>query len=221
MSAENYSRAVDLKGIRYQTLPRGRALSSGEIKALFEACADGTKAGVRDAALLAVLYAGGLRRSESVGLDLSHYQPEDGALTVRQGKGRKDRIVYASNGSKDALEDWISLRGREAGAMFCPVNKGDRIIPRRMTDQAVLGIVRKRGEEAGVASFSPHDLRRSHITDLLEKGADISTVQRLAGHSNISTTVRYDLRPESAKRKAAALLFVPYRRATHDPDTHS
>jgi integrase/recombinase XerD len=163
MSAENYHRAVDLKAIKSETLPRGRALSSGELRALFEACADGTKPGIRDAALLAILYAGGLRRSEAVSLDLADYQPETEALTVRGGKGHKDRIVYASNGSADALADWISLRGDEAGALFCPVNKGDRIAFRRMTDQAVLGIVRKRGKEAGVARFSPHDLRRSFV----------------------------------------------------------
>ncbi len=127
MNAESYHRAVDLKAIKSETLPRGRALSSGELRALFEACADGTKAGVRDAAMLGVLYAGGLRRSEAVTLDLADYEPETGALTVRGGKGRKDRIVYASNGSADALADWISLRGSEAGALFCPVNKGDQI----------------------------------------------------------------------------------------------
>jgi integrase/recombinase XerD len=171
MSAENYHRAVDLKAIKSETLPRGRALSSGELRALFESCADGSKAGVRDAALLAILYAGGLRRSEAVTLDLADYQVETGALTVRGGKGRKDRIVYASNGSADALSDWISLRGSEVGALFCPVNKGDRIAFRRLTDQAVLGIVRKRGEEAGVARFSPHDLRRTFVSDLLDAGA--------------------------------------------------
>jgi site-specific recombinase XerD len=215
MSADSYHRAVDLKAIKSETLPRGRALSSGELRALFEACADGTKAGVRDAALLAILYAGGLRRSEAVSLDLSDYLPETGALTVRGGKGRKDRVVYASNGSADALADWISLRGSEAGALFCPVNKGDRIAFRRMTDQAVLGIVRKRGEEAGVARFSPHDLRRSFVSDLLDAGADLSTTKRLAGHSSETTTGRYDRRGEEAKTKVAQLLHVPYVRSYH------
>jgi integrase len=212
MNAENYHRATDLKNIKSETLPRGRALGSGELRALFEACADGKKAGIRDAALLAILYAGGLRRSEAVGLDLSDYQPETGALTVRAGKGRKDRIVYASDGSADALADWITLRGSQAGALFCPVNKGDRIIFRRMGDQAVLGIVRKRGEEAGVASFSPHDLRRTFVSDLLDAGADLSTTKRLAGHSSEATTGRYDRRGEETKKKAAQLLHVPYVR---------
>jgi integrase len=212
LSAEDYHRATDVKGIRAETLPRGRALSSGELRALFEVCADGTKAGVRDAALLAVCYAGGLRRSEVVALDVADYAPTTGALTVRGGKGRKDRIVYAANGSADALADWLSLRGSELGALFAPVNKGDRITLRRMTDQAVFGIVRRRGDEAGIARFSPHDLRRTFVSDLLDAGADLTTTKKLAGHSSEVTTGRYDRRGEEAKKKAAHLLHVPYVR---------
>jgi hypothetical protein len=105
------------------------------------------------------------------------------------------------NGSADALADWIALRGSEAGALFCPVNKGDRIIFRRMADQAVLGIVRKRGEDAGVARFSPHDLRRTFASDLLDAGADLSTTKRLAGNSGETTTGRYDQLGKKPRRR--------------------
>ncbi len=81
---------------------------------------------------------------------------------------------------------------------------------RRMTDQAVLYTLRRRAVQAGIASFSPHDLRRSFVSDLLDVGADISTVQRLAGHANVATTARYDRRGEATKQKAAELLHVPY-----------
>jgi integrase len=214
MNAESFHRAVDLKGIRSESLPRGRALSSGELRALFESCADGRKAGVRDAALFAVLYAGGLRRSEAVSLDLSDFNPEDGALTIRQGKGRKDRTVFVFGGAADALTDWISIRGSEPGSLFHPINRGDRIVRRRPTDQAILKICRKRGLEARIARFSPHDLRRTFVSDLLDAGADLSTTKRLAGHSSETTTGRYDRRGEEAKKKAAQLLHVPYRRAS-------
>jgi site-specific recombinase XerD len=213
MTAEDYHRAADVPTIKAQTLPRGRALASGEISALMGACGrDSSPAGIRDAALIAVLYGAGLRRSESVGLDLPDYNVETGELVICGAKGRKDRLGYATNGSADALKDWLVVRGGDPGPLFCSINKGGRIRIRRLTDQAVLHILKKRAVQAGVASFSPHDLRRSFISDLLDAGADISTAQQLAGHSNVQTTARYDRRGEATKRKAAELLHVPYLR---------
>jgi integrase len=118
------------------------------------------------------------------------------------------------------LIDWLVLRGDHPRALFHPTLKGGWISPRRMSDQAVLDILRHRGEQAQVSAFSPHDFRRTFISNLLDTGADISTVQKLAGHASPVTTTRYDClrrikdhrREEAAKQKAAWLLHTPYYR---------
>jgi site-specific recombinase XerD len=212
MTGDECQMALDVKGVRGESLPSGRALGMGEIRALFRACdGDGSNAGARDAGLLSVLYCAGLRRAEAVSLDVADYDPQESVLTVQNGKGRKPRLEYMTNGGKVAVEDWLKVRGAEPGPLFLPVRKGGKIEPRRMSEQSVLCVCVKRAEQAGLQKFSPHDLRRSFITHLLEAGADIAVVQRLAGHVNMQTTARYDLRGEKAKRQAIELLHVPYR----------
>jgi site-specific recombinase XerD len=218
MSAEDYHRAVDVKPVKGSKLPRGRALEGGELRSLFRACAaDQTAAGRRDAALLAILYGCGARRSELAALDLADYNPATGELKILEAKGGKDRLVYCTNGSRDALQAWLAVRGAEPGPLFYPVNKAGRILcqrkdgqPWRMTDQSIYNAIQKRADEAEVKHLSPHDLRRSFVGDMLEAGADLHQVQQLAGHASVSTTLRYDRRPETAKRKAAELLHVPF-----------
>ena len=220
MTAEDYHRAADLKSVRGSTVPTGRDLAGGELQALFDACAqDGSPAGARDAALLALLRAG-LRRAEIVELDVADFDADQARLLV-QGKGNRERTVYLDPGGVQALKDWLLARGRTPGALLLPVNKGGRIVhtresgqlkgqPARLTSQAVYNALKKRGELAGLTEFSPHDFRRTFVGDLLDAGADLSTVARLAGHANVQTTARYDRRDEAAKRKAANLLHTPY-----------
>jgi integrase len=210
LSADEYSRAVAIKPVSGSTEPRGRALEYGELKQLFRACSrDVSNAGRRDAAILGVLYGCGLRRDELVRVDLADYQPS-GELLVRQGKGRKDRKVYATNGAQEALMAWLEVRGNQPGPLFVPINKGAKLRYRKMTSQAVYNMLQKRAHEAGLSHFSPHDLRRTFISDLLEERGDVSLVQKLAGHANVNTTLRYDRRPEQAKRKLAESLHVPF-----------
>jgi integrase len=212
MDAETYERAADLPGERGERLPRGRALVRRELQKLFQVCAkDLSPAGRRDAALIAVGYGGGLRRSEVVALDVSDYNAERTEVRVRRGKGQKARICYATNGAKLALDAWLSVRGTEPGPLFWPADgRGRPLVNRRMSDQAVLLLLQRRAKQAHIAEFTPHDLRRTFISDLLDAGADMATVQRLAGHANVQTTARYDRRGEETKRRAAELLHVPF-----------
>lgn len=213
MMAEDYHRAGEISPVKGSRLPKGRALDAGELRALFDNCArDDRAAGRRDAALLAILYGCGLRRSEAVALDLADYDSETGALKIRAGKGNKDRMAYITNGARNALADWIACRGARPGSFFVSINKGGHLGVERLTDQAVMVILQRRAVAAGVGAFSPHDLRRTFIGDLLEAGADIATVQHLAGHSQVTTTARYDRRGETTKHRAACLIHVPYSR---------
>ncbi len=210
MAASDYDAASDVESVRGERLLRGRALSGSEIAALMDTCTnDPTAVGVRDAAMLAILMVG-LRRSEVVKLDLKDFNHRTRALTIRGAKGRKERMNYLPVAAVMAVEDWLVIRGKAPGPLLYPLDKAKRIITRRMSEQGVMTALQRRGKKAGIAPFSPHDLRRTFISDLLDAGADIVTVSQLAGHANPSTTSRYDRRGEAAKRKAIDLLNVPY-----------
>ena len=149
IDAETLSRAVDVPNVKAEQLPAGRHVDRGEVAALFGACGGADPASARDAALLALLYGSGLRRSEAVALQLADYNQATGAVTVRMGKGRKDRIVYMANGSADALAAWIARRGPWAGALLAPVDKAGQVQQRRLTAQAVLMRLRTLAKRAG------------------------------------------------------------------------
>lgn len=217
MDAEAYHRASALENVPWSTPPRGRTLSQYEIRALFQACArDVTPAGSRDAALLTVLYSAGLRRSEAASLDFDDYDVSSGGLTVRGMMRDRERTLYAVAAAAQSISGWIGSRGSEPGALFVPIDKGQNILVRheRMREQSIYRAMLKRAEQAGVESFSCQDLRRTFITRLLEGGADISTVQRLAGHCSVTTTQRYDRRPDVSRQRLGQMLPVPSARVS-------
>jgi site-specific recombinase XerD len=184
MPLEQQVRACDRLVIRGSRVPKGRRLTEQELAQLFQACAaDRRPAGRRDAAMLALLYGAGLRRTELVNLDVGDYDPTTGAVTVRQGKGNKDRQLFTGNGSAEALTAWLAVRGRSPGPLFLPLSKAGRLQPRCLTDKAVTWVLSARAAQAGVAAFSPHDLRRSYISSLLALGVDLATVAAMVARS--------------------------------------
>lgn len=212
MTADEYMAAADLANVKGEKPDQaaGRALTLGELMALVAACNDGTLAGVRDAAILAVAYAGGLRRAEIVGLTMDSFDRAAAVLTVK-GKRNKSRTVPMQNGALAALTDWLAVRGEAPGAVFTRIGKGGKLTHEGMTAQAVYYILAERAQAAKVPEFSPHDMRRTFAGDMLDAGVDISTVQKLMGHANVTTTAGYDRRGERAKKEAAKRLHFPYQ----------
>lgn len=219
MTAEEYMAAADVANIKggKPDQAAGRALTLGELMALVSSCSDGTPIGTRDAAILGVAYSAGLRRSEIVRLAMSDVTI-DGDLVVLKvlGKRNKVRTVPIRNGAATALHDWLKIRGDAPGALFWAVKKGGRLVNGHMTAQACYHIFSARARRANVKAFSPHDLRRTFAGDMLDAGADIATVQRMMGHSSVTTTASYDRRGERAKHEAAKKLHFPYQSTANE-----
>ncbi len=212
LTADELQKVRDVRSVRGSRLSGGRAHSPKELEAVVSACMrDSSPAGVRDAAIIGLQYNLGLRRAECPSLDLSDYSPTSQTIRVK-GKGDKERIAYLiDKGATAALTDWLDARTLKPGPLFCPVTRDGKVILRRLTDQAIYNALLKRAQDAGIENFTPHNLRRSFATDLLERGADIAIVQQLLGHASLDTTKLYDRRGDPAQRRAAGLLTLPYQ----------
>jgi integrase/recombinase XerD len=210
MNGEDLARAVDLASVPGTSLPAGRYVEDGEVRRLVAAClADNSPGGRRDAAVLAVLFVGGLRRAEAVALDIENYDATTGHLTVT-GKGQRQRRSALPVGGRRALAAWLEVRGTDEGPLFYPVDKAGRVTQRRLTTQAIYALVDRRARKAGVGHLSPHDGRRTFASDLFDAGVDAVQVQGLMGHASLLTTGGYDRRPELARLAAVERLHFPY-----------
>ncbi len=147
---------------------------------------EGDFASRRDLALLEVIYSGGLRIAEALGLDLNDLNLDAALMKVR-GKGRKERMCHLGRPALDALRDWLQCRGNTSGALFWGRSSGER-----MTSRAAQINFKKYLLVANLPQdLTPHKLRHSFATHLLEAGADLRAVQELLGHASLSTTQIY------------------------------
>lgn len=198
MSIETYSAIREVKSVRGSRVSRGRALNTRETgKLIAQSELKGTAIGVRDAAIIALAVGCGMRRAEVVGLTFNQLDKSNRIITIL-GKGNKERRVAPSDEAWERLEEWLSLRGEDGCEnVFVAVKKGDNIQPYwPLTESATYQMLKNRGAQATVANFTPHDLRRTFATRLLDNGADINTVRLAMGHESIVTTQRYDKRDE-------------------------
>ena len=174
-----------------RTLPH--PLTVEEAIALVESPVTATPAGLRDRAILELLYGGGLRISELTGLDVDDVDLDDGVVRVL-GKGGKERDVPIGAPARDAIGAYLTAgrpalaAARSRGALFLNTRGG------RLTRQSCARLLDAHARVAGIhRTVTPHDLRHSFATHLLEGGADVRVVQELLGHASVATTQIYTL----------------------------
>ncbi len=193
LMVENYSDSNPTSVIESPRVP-GKlpaVLSKVEVDTLLLAPSGSSQADIRDKAMLELLYATGLRVSELVSLKVSDINLVAGYL-MTSGKGDKERLVPVGESAKAALTEYLlSVKagsdGRKGNRFLFLTRLGDR-----MSRQSFWNIIKKRALQAGIMkSISPHTLRHSFATHLLENGADLRSVQMMLGHADLSTTQIY------------------------------
>lgn len=210
MSEDDYRRAIKLKMVD-DIAAEGRVLSQEEISALLQACDDGTKVGARDAAIIALLYAAGLRSTELTALEMEDYH--NGELLIENGWD-EERSLSLQRGAREALQSWLNVRGEERGPLFFAFKNGDSMQQGiRIFSQALSGLLDRRAKIARIEKVTPGDLRETFILHLLKAGGvDIFLICRLTGIKDVRTIARYDRRGPEALKEAMNLLDVPYQR---------
>lgn len=190
---------------RPRRLPR--AIPVDDVLAILEAAGAGDgERPLRDRALLELVYATGARISEAVGLDLDDVELDPRGSAVRLfGKGRKERVVPLGSYARDAVEAYVvrarpvlAARGTGTPALFLNTRG------RRLSRQSAWAVLRDAAQRAGIAhadDVSPHTLRHSFATHLLQGGADVRVVQELLGHASVTTTQIYTLVTPDALRE--------------------
>jgi integrase/recombinase XerD len=130
-------------------------------------------------------------------------------VRVRHAKGYRQREMPCPETIAAVLQAWIAIRGPWPGPFLTRMFKPDILIQKRLDRRSINVILKNRRKVAGVGTFTPHDMRRSFISNLLDVGVDISMAQKLAGHLNITTTQLYDRRGEKSKRADIERLPFP------------
>lgn len=207
LTRTEYEKCISIRAVRGSATSAGRCIPAAELRSMMLASARCSAFGARDEAMIALLYGCGLRRSELVELDLADYDHGARALNV-MGKGQKQRVVFVNSMVVSALARWLEIRGQTPGPFFVRITQAGRLQNKVLSAQAVYRLTARVARVARVTRPSPHDFRRSFVSDLLDRGADLSVVQKLVGHASPVTTCRYDRRAESAQRRAVELLCV-------------
>jgi integrase/recombinase XerD len=211
---EGEAEADPAEGVARPKVPRNlpRPLSVDEVAALVAAPGQDGTVPLRDRAILETLYGAGLRISELVALDVDDVDLEEGSVRA-VGKGSKERIVPLGRFAVKALESYLT---RARPALAGPRSRGALFLNRRggrLTRQGSTNIIKEMARRAGIRKrVTPHMLRHSFATHLLEGGADVRVVQELLGHASLATTQIYTLVTRDRLRD---VYFTSHPRARH------
>ncbi len=173
------------KGKQY----RAEVLSEAEMNAIIGACSSASLTGVRNRALLTILYRGGLRIAEALALRPADIDPERGTVRVMDGKGHKPRTVGLEPGAMAAVQRWMDKR-RQAGirgrVLLCTLNGG------KMSQQYVRAMLKRVAGHAGVdRRVVPHQMRHTHAAELVFENVPMPVIRDQLGHSSLAVTDRY------------------------------
>lgn len=206
IETDTYLWIKDIKDTTGSRVNKGRTLKTSEIIKLIKACQNNSKTiGKRDAAIIAISYGAGLRRDEAANLRLENYDKNNGTIKII-GKGNKERKNKLNRKIQALINDWINIRCKKTEYLFYQLKDEKHLTDKKLSGGNIYTMLKKRYLEAKIKKISPHDLRRTYATKLLEQGEDLFIVQELMGHTRIDTTKKYDRRSDKFKNKAAESL---------------
>lgn len=164
-------------------------LTLAEVRALMRLCSHRAPTGIRNRAIIVIMYRGGLRVSEALALKPSDVDPAKGTVRVLHGKGNKSRVVGLDDGSMAIVRLWVEKRktlGLANGKLFCTLDG------KQVSDRYVRDMLKRLAAKAGIEKrVHPHGLRHSHAVELVDAGTPVNAIQAQLGHASLAVTDRY------------------------------
>ena len=206
-----YQQVARIRSVKVVPVDDSVILTQGQLRKLFRTtAADPAATGRRDAAVLAVILATGLRRGEAAELDFDKLDLAQAAMHVAGETADRVRTSPLDEGTLAALADWVEVRGEDAGPLFLPTVRGGALRLRRMTDQAVYLLIKQIGERAGMPELTSRMLRRTMIVRAIASGADREALTQQAGHMSWLNARAFEELAGLAKRRRIKDEPLPY-----------
>lgn len=206
-----YQGVARIRSVKLVPVDDSPILTQAQLRQLFAMTAkDPTAAGRRDAAVLAVILATGLRRAEAAELNLEHLDLKRRTLRIVGETPDRVRTGVLDDGAASALADWVAVRSFGPGPLFLPTVRGGALRLRRMTDQALYLLIKQIGERAGLPELTSRMLRRTMIVRAIAGGADRAALTARVGHMSWLNARSYNELAKLARRRRVKDEPLPY-----------